>query len=198
MHIEHFLADKMYLTYSSVFCFTETHIDNQHYKNIEEYQLGWKSIHRNTEHGLAICYDTSRVEIVKTFTTPGELQVLPVLLKIDDELVFLVLLYRPPRPMQQNDTFVYELIQILSMLPLDEYGEYRTLIVGDFNMDQMVDENIRKFDQLCAHFQCHQRSNYSTHRLGGILDLVFDDRSSESVGWMPSPYSDHFVIVINL
>ena len=73
LHIEHFLADKMYLTHSSVFCFTETHINNEHYKNIEDYQPGWKSIHRNTEPWLAICYDTSRVKIVKTFTTPDEL-----------------------------------------------------------------------------------------------------------------------------
>ena len=32
----------------------------------------------------------------------------------------------------------------------------------------------------------------------GILDLVFDDKKSESVEWMPSPYSDHFVILIQI
>ena len=44
----------------------------------------------------------------------------------------------------------------------------------------------------------HQRSHYSTHIDGNILDLVFDDKKSEAVKWMPSAYSDHFIILIDL
>ena len=112
LHIVHFLTDKVYSTHSSIFCFTETNINNEYYKNIEDYQHGWANIHKLTEHGLAICYDTTKVEIVQVFTTDDRLQLLPVLLKIEDDLVFLVLVYRPPRPI---GSFVDELIQELSM-----------------------------------------------------------------------------------
>ena len=195
LHIEHFLTDEVYSTYSSVFCFTETRVNSGHYKDIEDYQQGWENIHKPTEHGLAICYDTSKVKIVRQFTTTGALQLLPVLMKIENELLLLVLVYRPPRPI---GTFVYELIQEISTLPLDEYREYRPLIVGDFKLGQMLEENVRMFEQLLTHFNCQQRSHYSTHIRGGILDLVFDDRRSESVQWMPSPISDHFVILIDV
>ena len=40
--------------------------------------------------------------------------------------------------------------------------------------------------------------NEDSDVVGGILDLVLDDRKSESVEWMPSPYSDHFVIIIDI
>ena len=40
--------------------------------------------------------------------------------------------------------------------------------------------------------------NKDSDVVGGILDLVLDDRKSESVEWMPSPYSDHFVIIIDI
>ena len=83
------------------------------------------------------------------------------------------------------------------MLPLDKYRKYRTLIIGDVNWDQILEERVRTFDTFFAHFNCHQRSHYSTHIHGGILDLVFDDMRSEPVQWMPSPYSDHFVILID-
>ena len=75
-------------THSSIFCFTETNINNEYYKNIEDYQHGWANIHKLTEHGLAICYDTTKVEIVQVFTTDDRLQLLPVLLKIEDDLSF--------------------------------------------------------------------------------------------------------------
>ena len=35
-----------------------------------------------------------------------------------------------------------------------------------------------------------QRSQFSTHLLGGILELVFDDKKSDPVEWVPSPYND--------
>ena len=71
------------------------------------------------------------------------------------------------------------------------------MVVGDFNLDQLLSENVGMLDPLLAHFNLHQRCQYS-HILGGILDLVLDDRKSESVEWMPSPYSDHFVILIDI
>ena len=49
VHLEHFLSDKIYSTYSSLFCFTETNINNSPAKH------DWKDIHKNTHYGLALC-----------------------------------------------------------------------------------------------------------------------------------------------
>ena len=57
-------------------------------------------------------------------------------------------------------------------------SKYRTMNLGDFNID----------------FQ--QQSRYSIHINGGILDLVLGDEKTDSVNWMPSPYSNHFVIYL--
>ena len=83
------------------------------------------------------------------------------------------------------------MINELSQLPTI----YRTLIVGDFNLDQMLCENIEKINPLMTQFNLNKCSKYSTHVHGGILDLVFDSKSSELVSWIPSPYSDHFVLL---
>ena len=40
-----------------------------------------------------------------------------------------------------------------------------------------------------------QKVEYTTHIHGGILDLVFDiNGSTGSTDWMPTPFSNHFVI----
>ena len=62
----------------------------------------------------------------------------------------------------------------------------------------MIQENVDVFQQLCEYFNFVQRVKYSTHIHGGILDLVFDQEGTEAVQWMPTPYSDHFTIVIDL
>ena len=116
---------------------------------------------------------------------------------IDGEIVFIVLLYRPPGPMGR---FIEGLLQSINQFISDirMQRRYRTLIIGDFNWDQMLPEHVRTFDPICDHFHCHQRSKYSTHIKGGILDLVFDDGKGTDVDWMFSPYSDHFILMIEL
>ena len=54
VHLEHFLSDEIYLTYSSLFCFTETSINDSPAKHIDEILDDWKDIHKNTQHGLAL------------------------------------------------------------------------------------------------------------------------------------------------
>ena len=62
----------------------------------------------------------------------------------------------------------------------------------------MLSENIEKVNPVIAHFNLHQRSQYSTHIHGGILDLFFDNKSIELVHWIPSPYSDHFILIFQI
>ena len=44
-HLEHFLSDKIYSTYSSLFCFTEIIINDSPAKHIDEILDDWKDIH---------------------------------------------------------------------------------------------------------------------------------------------------------
>ena len=53
------------------------------------------------------------------------------------------------------------------------------------------------FNGLHQQFYLHQRSHFATHIHGGILDLA-DSGRCDPVAWTPSPYSDHFVILIQM
>ena len=195
LHMPHIVSDKCYMDNSDVFCFTETHTTNSSVENIEDYAPGWRSIHHpHSQHGLAICYKSDKVVVVKEFPTVNEIEMLPVLLKIDDEQVLVILVYQPPgRP---QNVFPYQLLQQLERL--DDIQSCRTILIGDFNADQLLPENVDAYTDLCQHFNFHQRCHYSTHIHGGILDLVFDTKKNNPVQWMPTPYSDHFVIMIDL
>ena len=196
-HIEHFLSDKAHPEYSCVFCFTETNIVNEQYQRIKSYLPEWDDIHHSVGHGLTVCYNTAKVNVLKKYSYMGVLEILPVLLEIDKEIIFLVLVYRPPGPI---GNFVTVLIQVIDQL-LSEYpihAPYRTIVLGDFNWDQMLPQHVSTFAPFSSHFNLHQRSNYSTHIKGGILDLVFDDKVDTDVEWMFTPYSDHFILLIDL
>ena len=65
-HLEHFLSDKIYLTYSSLFCFTETNINN-------------------SPPSLALCYNINTVNISGVIDIPSILEVLPIVLEIKKE-----------------------------------------------------------------------------------------------------------------
>ena len=71
------------------------------------------------------------------------------------------------------------------------------LIVGDFDLDQMLPVHVVKVDPLNRNFYLSQHSQYSTHIHGGILDLLFDTSNSNTVSLL-SPYSDHFVLFFQI
>ena len=70
-HLEHFLSDKIYSTYSSLFCFTETNINDSPAKHIDEILDDWKGIHKDTHHGLALCYNVNMVNIIEVIEIPS-------------------------------------------------------------------------------------------------------------------------------
>ena len=95
LHISHVLSDKYYMNHSSILCFTETHTNNTNFQKIEEYHHDWKSIHHpSAEHGLAICYNKRTVVIEKEYPQISSLEMLPVLMNVDDEIILVVLVYR--------------------------------------------------------------------------------------------------------
>ena len=112
---------------------------------------------------------------------------------IGEERVLIVLLYRPPGQ-APTTAFVQSLMIELEHLRsnISEIG-YRTIVTGDFNMSGNTDALNEVFPPTIF----YQRSQYSTHVHGGILDLVYDDKKSDPVEWVPSPYSDHFVIIFD-
>ena len=94
-------------------------------------------------------------------------------------------------------TFLHQLLSQLTSLPESDYE--RLIVVGDFNLDQKSPEHRNCFTSLIDHFHFIQRSTYSTHKYGGILDLIFDnDESKNPAEWMPSPFSDHFIMMFDL
>ena len=87
-------------------------------------------------------------------------------------------------------SFIDDFTFLINELPT----QHRMLIVGDFNLDQMLPEHVAKVDPLIQNFSLSQRSRYSTHIHGGILDLVFDTSNSNIVSSLLSSSSDHFVL----
>ena len=200
-HIDHFLSEKLYTEHSSVLCFTETKKGSSALSDISDHLTGWKSIHHPTAtHGLAICYDESEVVICATNFPDqpfvSQMELMSAILTIEGEQVMIVLLYRPPiTTQQQRYNFIEELTYLLGILKIHQYN---TIILGDFNLDQMDNSHVDLFHGIRERFSLTQRSNYSTHVYGGILDLVFHNKKKEPVEWMPSPYSEHFVLVIDI
>lgn len=194
LHLHHFLSDHFLAAYSSVLLFTETRTANcsSTVKEISDYCVGWKNIHHCSGHGLAICYDTSKVKDVERIPTWGTIECLAVAMTIDYQRVLFVLIYRPQSqsPNTFSQSLIIELDHIQSQMANDNY---RTIVAGDFNLPG----NTNVLDEIFPPSSYHQRSKYSTHIHGGILDLVFDDKKSEPVDWVPSPFSDHFVIIFD-
>ena len=57
-HIEQFLSDNVYNCHNSFLCFMETHLNSRFFKSVIELKQGWSDIHKHTQHGLAICYES--------------------------------------------------------------------------------------------------------------------------------------------
>ena len=122
-------------------------------------------------------------------------EVFPLGMKIGNERVLMVLVYRPPN--SRKNIFLYKLKHQVDRLPREDYD--RLIVLGDFNLDQKLEAHRDCFVDFLEYFDFIQRSTWSTHIYGGILDLVFDtNKSKEPVEWMPSPYSDHFVLLIEM
>ena len=78
-------------------------------------------------------------------------------------------------------TFTDEFILLINELPMQR----RMLIVGDFNLDQMLPENVAKVDPLIQNFNLSQCSTFIQ---GGLLDLAFDTSNFNDVSSLLSPF----------
>ena len=191
VHLEYFLSGKIYSTYSSLFCFTETNTNDSPAKHIDEILDNWKDIHKNTHHGLALCYNVSKVNIIEVIEISIVLEVLPIVLEIERETIVLVIMHCMPGPL---GSFIDDFISLINELP----AQHRMLIAGDFNLDQMLPEHVAKVNPLIQSFNLSQCSQYLTHIHGGILEFVIDTSNSNAVSFLPSPFSDHFLLFFQI
>ena len=112
---------------------------------------------------------------------------LPIKLEIGKNTFLLVIVYRAPSTV---DSFINDFILLMIELP----SQRRILIVGHFNLDQMLPENVAKIAPLIQNFNLSQRSQCSTYIHRGILDLVFDSSNSNIVSVLPSPCRNYFFL----
>ena len=164
--------------------------DSRSFKNVIKLKQRRSDIHEHTQHGLVICYDIEKSKVITQFGTTYHIKLLPVLFEVDNEFLLIVLLYLT-RP---RGTFIDTLDEELTLLP----SKYRTVVLGDFNLSQVIEENINILQPILTEFNLRQRLRYATHLECEILDLVLNNRESDPVFWIPLPYSNHFVIVINI
>ena len=113
-HLEHFLNGKSYSTYSSLFCFAETSINDSPAKHINEILHDWKEIHEITQHGLVSCYNVSKVNIFEVIDISGVLEVLPIILEKEKQAFLFAVVYYMPGPF---DFFIDDFILLIDELP---------------------------------------------------------------------------------
>ena len=162
-HIEHFLIT----CHSSLLSFTETDLNSRSLKNVIELKQGWSDIQKHSQHGLAISYYTEKAKVITQFETSNCIKLWPVLFKADNEYLLIVLLHcnGPLR------TFTDNLQEELTLLP----SQYRTVLLGVFDLNQLLEENINILKPILTEFNLCQRSTYATHVEGGkILSLTIE------------------------
>ena len=71
----------------------------------------------------------------------------------------------------------------------------RIIMLGDFNCDQRLEENVKRFEEIKQTYNMEQKIQFATHVHGGILDLLFDTNlASNNLEYLPIAYTDHFAI----
>ena len=140
---------------------------------------------------MALYYKVSKVNIIEVIDIPSTIEILPIVLEIKKETFLLVVLYWALGPV---GSFIDQFILLMNELPI----QHRILIVGDFNLDEMLPKNVANIAPLIQSFDMSQHTQELTHVHGGILDLVFASSNSNIVSVLPSPYSDHFVLFLQI
>ena len=72
-------------------------------------------IGKNAQHGLALCYNASKVNITEVIEIPSVLEVLPIVLEIEKETILLVTVYRIPGPL---GSFIHDFTSLINELPI--------------------------------------------------------------------------------
>ena len=179
-------------------CFTETNVRRiTEITRIESFHTKWRDIHKETEHGLAICYNNENMILIQELDINYDLEATACIFKNSQshEKFIILLIYR------KNTTNIQNFFQQL-YLQLSEFASYklRIILLGDFNFDPWKNKNNLKYSPVKKAFNLHMQSNFATHICAGVLDLIFDTDSQRqhALEWLPTPFSDHFIIFYGL
>ena len=82
VHLEHFCSGVIYSTYSSLFCFSGTNINDSPSKHIDEILDDWKDMRI---HNMALCCNVSKVNTIEVIDIHSVMEVLPTMLEIEKE-----------------------------------------------------------------------------------------------------------------
>jgi hypothetical protein len=194
-HITHLTSDPVYLNLCSILCFTETRVVNTHCINrISSIDTNWQDIHYTTTHGLAICYEKNKINLVNELPTTSSIEIAASVFQHNESTFILILVYRSPT---SNATDFME--QFSEQVRMFQQLNLRIVIVGDFNLNLHLDGNTVLINNFKQEFAMEQKTTFTTHNDGGILDLIFDTALNENaVCWQPTAFSDHFILFYTL
>ena len=160
---------------------------------IKDFSTQWECIHETSEHGLCLCYNTSTVQVVQKLNNVTDSEILKLVLDLKGYKLVLIILYK--KPSISSFSFLEKLTQEMEALPCD----YRRVIAGDFNCDLLEEGNCTLINSFCSRFGFVQVVDFSTHNLGGILDLILDTEGVRGqYDWLPSVFSDHFLMYYDI
>jgi hypothetical protein len=170
-HIDHILNDPIYLINCSILCFTETKVQNTNtIKSIDQLDSNWHDIHLPSEHGLTICYQKNKIQFICQLEIDPFIEALACKFKYEQTEFIIILLYRKP-----GTILNYYMQQISEQLRVLRHSHScRMILLGDFNIDQRLETNINRFAAIKQTHKMEQKTKYTTHVDGGILDLIFD------------------------
>ena len=110
------------------------------------------------------------------------------------EKFIIFLIYR------KNTTNIQHFFQELSF-QLTKFAslDLHIILLGDFNLDPWKNDNNSHYIPLRNDFNLNIKSDFATHIHAGVLDLIFDtDSQIHALEWLPTPFSDHFIIFYGL
>ena len=163
-YIGHFLSGSIYQSCSRLFCFTGTNINGSPVKHIDEVLDDLKDIHKNAQHGLVLCFKVSKVNIIEVIEIPSIIKILPIVLETNKESFLMITVYCAPA-----GSFIDNFILLTNELPIKP----RILIMSNFNLDQMLADNVAKIAALIQNFNLLQCSQYSTPINWGFWNIVY-------------------------
>ena len=93
-HVEHFCSNRFYAEHLKIICFVETHLINRSFHHIGKHLDGWLDVHKDTEHGLDICYNPKEVKVICELDVLCPMEMQPVMVEVCQERIILVVVYR--------------------------------------------------------------------------------------------------------
>ena len=94
-HIHQILKDPIYLNLCSILCFTETKVENEYnIKIIHQFYSNWDDINFSTDHGLTICFQKNRMELLYVLKTNPSIEAVACNFQCQKSEFILILIYR--------------------------------------------------------------------------------------------------------